>query len=181
MKKFTDLSQRTLKDSIAILSRLQHWTSSRHCARALDMLLARLQSQSVQRHAELYARRIPPSRDSAGVCHDDESHDPYRNTLGNVHSYKRQRLDKEAAGQNSASRLDNNLVLDTQMNLVDPPIVQPVLEYIGPDFGFDANISSTEAWQQGVSDQEFSLGFAGLFDPADWDAYMSTLDNTLSL
>jgi hypothetical protein len=181
IKELTNLGQRALKDSIAIFSQLQHWGSSRHCSRALDVLLVRLQSQSGQRHAEQYAQRAPPSGTTVGGFHTHDYHDTHRNPLRNTQSHKRRPSNEEAAGQYSASRLDNNLTMNTQMNLVDPPIVQPVLEYIGPDFGFDANISPTEGWQQDVPDQDLNFEFTGLFDHAGWNAYMSTLDNDLNL
>ena len=66
-----------------------------------------------------------------------------------------------------------------QPDLVQPQLWQPVLEYRGPDFGFDSNyLADAEDWQT-LLDQNVDIGSGGLFDGAEWDAYMQGFEDRL--
>ncbi|KAM3472633.1 hypothetical protein MY5147_005202 [Beauveria neobassiana] len=58
---------------------------------------------------------------------------------------------------------------------------QPVLEYTGPDFGFDANqFCRQDAWQEFLA-QGLNPGLSGLlFENAGWDSYVKTFGDCLS-
>ncbi|KAM3560156.1 hypothetical protein MY1884_003105 [Beauveria asiatica] len=58
---------------------------------------------------------------------------------------------------------------------------QPVLEYTGPDFGFDANqFCRQDAWQEFLA-QGLNPGLSGLlFENAGWDSYVKTFGDRLS-
>lgn len=58
---------------------------------------------------------------------------------------------------------------------------QPVLEYTGPDFGFDTNQFCRQgAWQEFL-EQGLNPGLSGvLFDNAGWDSYVKIFGDRLS-
>jgi hypothetical protein len=54
-----------------------------------------------------------------------------------------------------------------------------VLEYRGPDFGFDSNyLADAEDWQT-LLDQNVDVSSGGLFDGAGWDAYIQGFEDRL--
>lgn len=64
-------------------------------------------------------------------------------------------------------------------DLQQPQLWQPVLEYRGPDFGFDSNYLADAGDWQTLLDQNVDVSSGGLFDEAGWDAYIQGFEDRL--
>ncbi|KAL7815896.1 fungal-specific transcription factor domain-containing protein [Trichoderma aethiopicum] len=67
-------------------------------------------------------------------------------------------------------------------NLWDYPSFQPVLEYTGPDFGFDADqLSQQGEWERFLSENMNPESSGLLFNNVGWDSYVQNLGDRLNL
>ena len=127
------------------------WPSARRCRAALTALLDRLN----QRHRR---RASPP---------------PQPPTLDSSPN-KRQRTDGFNTLDNDPSAATG--WWNTQSAQEQPPIWQPVIEYQGPDFGFDSmQLADSGVWSDLVDTAQPEL-----FDVSGWEAYCQTLGERLN-
>ncbi|KAM3514521.1 hypothetical protein MY11210_001864 [Beauveria gryllotalpidicola] len=91
---------------------------------------------------------------------------------------KRRKSNHNVATQ---SPLWSNTECASSPGLASSYMWQPVLEYTGPDFGFDANqFCRQDAWQEFLA-QGLNPGLSGLlFENSGWDSYVKTFGNRLS-
>ncbi|PMB64923.1 hypothetical protein BM221_009110 [Beauveria bassiana] len=91
---------------------------------------------------------------------------------------KRRKSNHHVAAQ---SPLWSNTECASSPGLAASYMWQPVLEYTGPDFGFDANqFCRQDAWQEFLA-QGLNPGLSGLlFENAGWDSYVKTFGDCLS-
>ncbi len=93
---------------------------------------------------------------------------------------KRRRHNNHAA-PHTPPRSNAAPVTNTAQSSLYPEIWQPVLEYTGPDFGFDTyQFGRQDAWQEFLA-QGLNPGLSGLlFDNAGWDSYVQNFGDRLN-
>lgn len=144
------------------------------------MLLVRLQGHCDRRRTGTGTGRTQPATRLGSEDPDSDDvviQTTQKSTAGNMSRNKRRRLTEVADGSDATAQFDQN----PRIGGASAHLVQPVLEYTGPDFGFDASVLAAEDDGRYLPDHEFSFSLDGLFDHAEWDAYVSTLDMHLSL
>lgn len=57
---------------------------------------------------------------------------------------------------------------------------QPVLEYTGPDFGFDSTVMDGYGLEQQGLLQNFDIGAGGLYSSDMWEAYLQGAGDNLN-
>lgn len=150
---------------MAILNQMPaEWKSARRCLIALDTLYRKLCVRQEIRGRP--ASKRPITQSDFGNTGLDESHD--NGESDGTRSSKRQR------------QLDvpmNNITGPTP-NSVYPPLPDwmPVLEYTGPDFGFDTTSFDIDEMRDESLSHQASTEFPGFFSNTEWNAYMNTFD-----
>ncbi|KAL7787941.1 fungal-specific transcription factor domain-containing protein [Trichoderma ceciliae] len=183
----------------------RNWSSAHHCRVTLKMLLDRLTSKP-------FMDKINPalSADPSLSVLTDWSQpvfSTYQNLLEGSRSKRRrvaQANNKSSNGANNNNSSNNNnntnfmgnsmsgypanhfIGLDTGFmggdNLWDYPSFQPVLEYTGPDFGFDADQFSQQGeWERFLSENMNPESSGLLFSSAGWDTYVQNLGDRLNV
>lgn len=179
----------------------RNWTSAHHCRVTLKMLLDRLTSKP-------FMEKINPalSADPSFAVLTDWSQpvfSTYQNLLEGSRN-KRRRVDqnntKNNNTNNNVNNINNNFMggsmsgypanhfvgPDTEFmggdNLWDYPSFQPVLEYTGPDFGFDADQFSQQGeWERFLSENMNAESSGLLFNNAGWDTYFQNMGDRLNV
>ncbi|OAA57265.1 Transcription factor [Cordyceps fumosorosea ARSEF 2679] len=162
-----------MNHSISLLEGMgRTWTSASHCRDTLKLMLDQLASQT----------RVPNSPSQAGQIPSEEALGS--EGLGSEGS-------PDAAGESRSKRRRHDQAATPSPHPGTDPVLasgmassqiwQPVLEYTGPDFGFDANqFCRQDAWQEFLV-QGLNPGLSGLlFDDAGWDSYVKTFGDRLS-
>ncbi|PNP49374.1 hypothetical protein THARTR1_09696 [Trichoderma harzianum] len=180
----------------------RNWTSAHHCRVTLKMLLDRLTSKP-------FMEKINPalSADPSFSVLTDWSQpvfSTYQNLLEGSRN-KRRRVDQNNTKNNNnttnngVNNINNNFMggsvsgypanhfvgPDTEFmggdNLWDYPSFQPVLEYTGPDFGFDADQFSQQGeWERFLSENMNPESSGLLFNNAGWDTYFQNMGDRLN-
>lgn len=158
------------------------WASARHCHAALKTLLERLRLRHSGGH-----RNLSPTRPYR--VDEDESED----AVGAPPSYPKSTMPSEEPQSNKRRRTNGDLGAYTQhhsysqrqslplgVDMFEPQNWQPVLEYTGPDFGFDADQLAERGEWQGLLNQNLNGESGGLFDGAGWDAYLQSFGERLN-
>lgn len=150
---------------VEILKLMGHrWASARHCYHALKTLLSRLGAQAVSATPEpllsgleqpLFAQPEPPAVSSPVP-------DETRGT-------KRQRLQENDLSEPTERRFTTTSEGLLNENMSAWPSWTPILQYNGPDFGFDALQFGVEQSEDQLM-ADFSLSNMGLFDDAGWNS-----------
>ncbi|KAL1874751.1 hypothetical protein VTK73DRAFT_228 [Phialemonium thermophilum] len=187
---------RDLEHVLELLNNMgARWTSARHCHAALRLLLAKL--MSTRTAAELSASSVPaspPSDVAAGAAGVRSSNPPRRHgsitnnyNSSNNNSNKRRRYDVEAGPSTRMSQpaqtqsQSYNVAVEAEYPSITP-LWQPVLEYMGPDFGYDAAYMAGRYEAQHFpfqnADAPESVGL--LFNDVGWDAYVQNIGDRLS-
>jgi hypothetical protein len=142
------------------------WTSAHHCYKALESLSHHLNNQPEQ---------LPPERSSTEPTNDPASwhnapdHPQSASRMAEPRGPKRRRQQDHAFDDFYDQDTASERRVDTQPNWM------PVLEYNGPDFGFDA----TQFTRQGALLDNFGdysdPSAGGFFSGAGWDAFIQGL------
>ncbi|KAM0513805.1 hypothetical protein ACHAPE_007404 [Trichoderma viride] len=181
----------------------RNWSSAHHCRVTLKMLLDRLTSKP-------FMDKLNPalSADPSLSMLTDWSQpvfSTYQNLLEGSRS-KRRRVEQQNANSNSNSGANvnnssNNNFMGSSMSgypashfigpdtafmggdtLWDYPSFQPVLEYTGPDFGFDADQFSQQGeWERFLSENMNPESSGLLFNNVGWDNYVQNLEDRLNV
>lgn len=158
-------------EALAVLAR--RWPSALHCQSVLRRLLQALNSGGYE--AQRTRRQTNPST-------TPERGDSYRGKTpaGPIDSVsfeqpspKRQKKDNNAADSHGST---------AHPNYTEPVAFQdmiPVLQYTGPDFGFDASSFDNLMGSHDASDNTYTNELGGLYADADWDAYIQGLGGFL--
>ncbi|OAR05951.1 hypothetical protein LLEC1_01407 [Akanthomyces lecanii] len=164
-----------LNNSISILDSMGGtWTSASRCRDTLKLMLDQLTSEpgSVPNNMSHMPASIPDETMSSVSLDSEASVNTAEQTQN-----KRRKHDHAATQPPLYANADPALVsgLDTSY------MWQPVLEYTGPDFGFDTNQFCRQgAWQEFLV-QGLNPGLSGLlFDNAGWDSYVKIFGDRLS-
>lgn len=88
-------------------------------------------------------------------------------------SPKRQKKDNNAADSYDSTAHSNYTESDALQDMI------PVLQYTGPDFGFDASSFDNLMGSHDASDNTYTNELGGLYADADWDAYIQGLGGFL--
>ncbi|ETS03388.1 hypothetical protein M419DRAFT_75497 [Trichoderma reesei RUT C-30] len=183
----------------------RNWTSAHHCRVTLKMLLDRLTSKP-------FMDRINPalSADPSLSILTDWSQpvfSTYQNLLEGSRSKRRRVEQNNVNSNNTGNNAGNNSIgsnpglMGNAMsgypashfigpdsgfvggdNLWDYPSFQPVLEYTGPDFGFDADqLSQQGEWERFLSENMNPESSGLLFNNVGWDSYVQNLGDRLNL
>lgn len=142
------------------------WVSARHCRAAINTLLVRLTART---DAE-------PTHNTILNTTNDETANPADQYVSVGNKRRRQTRDTE---RNSANQ--DMVPSDTGPSVA--PSRHPVLEYSGPDFGFDSASATTYqgGWENLLS-QNINLDSSGqLFYNAEWDVYMQNFGDRFGL
>ncbi|KAH7127532.1 fungal-specific transcription factor [Dactylonectria macrodidyma] len=151
---------------LAILeSMASRWASARHCREAIKSLLQRLNDRFGPSLVDL-GPTIYPSRLPYHASIQTMDMDPASTAIPEGRSAKRQRLYNEMTAwhQGPLQYTAANIVADE-----DPFGAEdwmPVMEYTGPDFGFDAAHIDRQGLFSGAQDTEMG----SLFSSIGWDA-----------
>ncbi|KAM0460612.1 hypothetical protein ACHAPV_004889 [Trichoderma viride] len=180
----------------------RNWSSAHHCRVTLKMLLDRLTSKP-------FMDKINPalSADPSLSMLTDWSQpvfSTYQNLLEGSRS-KRRRMGQQNNNNNNngvnTNNISNNNFMGNSMsgypashfigpdtafmggdNLWDYPSFQPVLEYTGPDFGFDADQFSQQGeWERFLSENMNPESSGLLFNNIGWDNYVQNLEDRLNV
>ncbi|KAL7922753.1 fungal-specific transcription factor domain-containing protein [Trichoderma austrokoningii] len=180
----------------------RNWSSAHHCRVTLKMLLDRLTSKP-------FMDKINPalSADPSFSMLTDWSQpvfSTYQNLLEGSRS-KRRRVDQQNNNNNNNNNANSGANVinfmgnslngypashfigpDTAFmggdNLWDYPSFQPVLEYTGPDFGFDADQFSQQGeWERFLSENMNPESSGLLFNNVGWDNYVQNLEDRLNM
>ncbi len=151
------------------------WTSASHCRDTLKLMLDELTSTSGGLSSDIpqMPPRIPDDTISTENINSEASAD-----IPDEAQHKRRKYNNHAATHPP-------LYPPADAALSSGPdssyMWQPVLEYTGPDFGFDANqFCRQDAWQEFLA-QGVNPALSGLlFDNVDWDSYVKTFGDRLS-
>ncbi|KAH6990192.1 fungal-specific transcription factor [Ilyonectria destructans] len=141
------------------------WTSARHCREAVSVLLQRLNARFGPDAADLNLTMFPP-KPPYRVTNQPVDMEPAFVANQESRGAKRQRLhnDVPAWHQGSFQFTASNGATDD--NTFEAEDWMPVMEYTGPDFGFDtAHIGGQDLFN-GAPDTEMG----GLFSCIGWDA-----------
>lgn len=153
------------------------WSSASHCHDIIKSMVGQLTSKTCMPRTN--SSQEPP------IPHDEVM----ENEVTNSESFpasadedrsKRRRHNHYATPQ-TPSRSSAAPVLNNPPNPFYPEIWQPVLEYTGPDLGFDTyQFGRQDAWQEFLA-QGLNPGLSGLlFDNAGWDSYVQTFGDRLN-
>lgn len=186
----------------------RNWSSAHHCRVTLKMLLDRLTSKPFMEKINPALAADP----SLSILTDwsQPVFSTYQNLLESSRS-KRRRMDQNNNNNNNNNINNNNGISmnnnsnnnfmgsvlngypashfigpDTAFmggdNLWDYPSFQPVLEYTGPDFGFDADQFSQQGeWERFLSENMNPESSGLLFNNIGWDNYVQNLEDRLNL
>lgn len=147
------------------------WASAKHCEKALGMLSKGLMNRTggtSNKHLNSWLGAEQAGNVAMPDLVDFSRAGARAERLGS----KRQRLEEDGLVSDLSGQQNTQRAFFTEPSLQQPNSWQPVLEYTGPDFGFD-----TTAFGGGGSlDPNFlqSTGpeFGGLFDHDMWEAYI---------
>ena len=143
------------------------WTSTRHCRASLKVLLDKLNFITSS------GRLTPPTLVTLG--------NNRRSTTEEISEHP-ETMDGRRDRNNKRRRYAD---LETSSSVPPPPMDvqwQPILEYLGPDFGFDANksyngvLDSAGSFTQNSSHDSMGL----LFEDVGWDWYVQNLESHLN-
>lgn len=137
-------------------------------------MLEHLRSRSVQLHQ--VPSGLPPRIDGQpGAKRPHETSDTSEEA--------RKKLRSHSHHQARQAPLRHNMVSTPSIepDALYTDVWQPVLEYTGPDFGFDAyQFSREDAWQDFLT-QGLNPGLSDLlFDSDGWNSYVQTFEGRLS-
>ncbi|OAA36329.1 Transcription factor [Beauveria brongniartii RCEF 3172] len=149
------------------------WTSASHCRDTLKLMLDQLTSKPLSLSNNAF--HIPQATSDANIPSEISTSDVTVDAAEEARN-KRRKSNHNAATQ---SPLWSNT--ECSSGLPASYMWQPVLEYTGPDFGFDANqFCRQDAWQEFLA-QGLNPGLSGLlFENAGWDSYVKTFGDRLS-
>lgn len=158
------------------------WVSARHCRAALKTLLDRLQLRSRGGHQHAQSTSTPrASHDEiSGLTNTSTVYPSHSSAAEGTPSNKRQRMNGEAATYLQRQSYSQGPNFSFGPDMSESQIWQPVLEYTGPDFGFDSNQLADRGEWQGLLNQNFNAESGGLFDIAGWDAYVQSFGDRLN-
>ncbi|KAL6856660.1 fungal-specific transcription factor domain-containing protein [Trichoderma novae-zelandiae] len=188
----------------------RNWTSAHHCRVTLKMLLDRLTSKPFMDKINP-ALSADPSLGML-TDWSQPVFSTYQNLLEGSRSKRRRVEQNNAHGNNTNINTSNNGIginnansspsfMGNAMsgypashfvgpdpgfvggdNLWDYPSFQPVLEYTGPDFGFDADqLSQQGEWEQFLSENMNPESSGLLFNNVGWDTYVQNLGDRLNV
>ena len=158
------------------------WPSARHCRMALKTLLDRLASGINYRQSQPQTFQAPASSQAGSTGLGSSLPNHVQMTNGDPGN-KRRRHNSGAATsipvQPSTQADLSGFTLGSDFS--DMRDWQPVLEYTGPDFGFDAEqFASTGEWHAAL-DPNMNTGPSGvLFNNAAFDAYVQYFGSNLN-
>ncbi|PQK08078.1 hypothetical protein BB8028_0001g01570 [Beauveria bassiana] len=162
-----------INHSICVLDGMgSTWTSASHCRDTLQLMLDQLTSKPLSLPNNAFHIQQATS-DANEISSSDVTVDAAEEARN-----KRRKSNHNVAAQ---SPLWSNTECASGSGLAASYMWQPVLEYTGPDFGFDANqFCRQDAWQEFLA-QGLNPGLSGLlFENAGWDSYVKTFGDCLS-
>lgn len=157
------------------------WPSARQCRVALKMLLDRL-AQGIQYRQSQFdvSRNVGLSRPGASVVESSNHH--VAAAQNEESPSKRRRYNEETSIAFPTQPLNaaelSSLSLGTGFS--DMRDWQPVLEYTGPDFGFDATQVASGDWQPSLDSNMPTEPPGILFSNPGFDAYVQYFGNNLN-
>jgi len=180
-----------LRRCLALLDDMSHsWVSARHCHAALETLLNRLASRPNVLQPTLPLGTVPAAP-SLNLKHTtmppSPSHSAQQGALNECRvdsNHKRRRTDGSIESYVPALPHGHAGVLGYQETVVGPwsglQDWQPVLEYTGPDFGFDADQFSNGGEWQAAAVPNLDAPSGTLFSNAGFEAYVQTFGDRLN-
>jgi hypothetical protein len=161
------------------------WSSARRCCVTLTSFLDKLEHGCraqeqfpVREPASVIDRAYLADYSQSGQVNSVStpmSEAPYRSKRPRTHDYVD--LNTEWQGNSSSNRAPNNRL---DANSLDSYLWQPVLQYRGPDFGFDSSQLATNWRGSELPNMNGLSEPAGLYDLAGWDAYMQNWGNSFN-
>lgn len=154
---------------------VSRWTSARQCHGALKSLLQRLEvrfrggrSGSTLTMAPPLWRDNTPNRPSTDRQFPSDNQD-----VVDGRDAKRQRLPQHGLGPRQPAFAMATPSLNANSIVGREWIPMPVVEYTGPDFGFD----TTGPDRQEMVGNPLDPATSGLFSEVGWDAYLQGFEN----
>ncbi|KAI0596218.1 fungal-specific transcription factor domain-containing protein [Biscogniauxia sp. FL1348] len=152
------------------------WASARRCHAALKALLDKLSSQSHggipdSTSTPVISRQTEDGQDQSMVTEVPMAQNP---DAAGMRMVKRRRLYNDTRDGFSIDEVSGTATNTNPSNFLT---YMPVLEYTGPDFGFDAARTYDQATApQSLYDYQLNPD-SGLFSNAGWDLYINNFDN----
>lgn len=187
----------------------RNWSSAHHCRVTLKMLLDRLTSKPFmdkinpalsadpslsvltdwsQPVFSTYQNLLEGSRNKRRRMDQNNSNNGANNNCNNNGSNNNTNNSSSFMGNNPMSGYPASHFIgpDTGFmggdNFWDYPSFQPVLEYTGPDFGFDADQFSQQGeWERFLSENMNPESSGLLFNNAGWETYVQNLGDRLNV
>lgn len=139
------------------------WVSAQHCEKALGNLLVHLNKPEKE--------RLPPPLSAF----PQPAETPGTESSAQVGNESRSTKRKRPQDQPVASFPERTAVFDPGLNQ-QPNFPMPVLQWRGPDFGFDASQGGSDDMTQTLFGGEFEdPSSGGFFSGAGWDAFIEGL------
>ena len=174
---YTDIIYRDLDQCLTLLKTMgSNWTSASYCHASLKLMLDKLKSKPARILIDSDPRPTLVAADQRGSHNEETS------------------ISERTQEPRSKRRKHNDAVVPpvpvehgaisaegSGQRISYGGVWQPVLEYTGPDFGFDAyQFDHQDAWQgflaQGLTSESLSL----LYDDAGWNSYVQSFGDRLS-
>ncbi|KAH8174492.1 fungal specific transcription factor domain-containing protein [Sarocladium implicatum] len=167
---------------IAILDNMgSKWSSARRCRMTLATFLGKLEKGYRAR------QQVPDGPSTNSLDRDTlmDSSDPGRmgspsprsdTTPRNKRRRTHSHLEPSPQCQPQTRSSHSDMVSDP----MDYHLWQPVLQYRGPDFGFDSSQMAPQGEWLGLLNNNIPSESAGLYDLSGWDAYMQSWGNNFN-
>ncbi|EGX87872.1 fungal specific transcription factor, putative [Cordyceps militaris CM01] len=163
-----------IQHSISVLDSMgSTWPSASHCRDTLKLMLDQLSSEPC--HLPKRAHQTPQN-----IIGEDSPNDGANSEAPFDTSEAPSKRRKQDSHDATHTPLYPSAEPALHPTLESSYMWQPVLEYTGPDFGFDANpFCRQDAWQEFLV-QGLNPGLSGLlYDNTGWDSYVKTFGDRL--
>lgn len=173
------------------------WFSARHCRAAISTLLAKLVSRNENPPLRLPANVAPNINDDPVADSRPTITEPHNEAANNtatdnrMNRNKRRKYNYGSDSTNTANATNptgqfeyvNNGYTNINTYASDFANRHPVLQYSGPDFGFDsASATNYQGGWENLLNQNFTVTPSGQFFNSDeWDMYMQSFGGRFDL
>lgn len=180
------ISNRDLEQCLNTLDVMStNWISAKHCRVALKLFLDKLKSRFDGDTSSpetplpcVLSSDMPKNVPNTPIVR--KSAEGFQAaSMNEGTATKRRRLHSETISNSNQAR-SQDLAAFNGAATSHPYIWQPVLEYMGPDFGFDYDVVEGHIRLDGSVDQARNPGLsAGLYSDDMWEAYVQGVGNHL--
>ncbi|KAH8667017.1 fungal-specific transcription factor domain-containing protein [Xylariales sp. PMI_506] len=176
-----------LRQSIQVLQAMgSRWTSARDCARALATFLDKLEARASSSISQVYNPLNLGLQTPAAPTSMQRASGWATPTIPDESPSKRRRVLDHVTGGGGGGGSSTNEVADPRSNVLGGSAAiaaqnwVPILDYIGPDFGFDAVHPDLQEVPQSLLHGGFAYNVDDMFNDVNWDASGLSFDGVFN-